>query len=311
MKNNPFGILEKSKEIVDGAKFITINPEKLEELAEKVKQRYQKGLPTREEEFNSSGDYQKDVQQIFLQNCVNFCYWAEKRKEKWKVEFNGQEEDGAMALSLAFTKAVANRIPILDANYLKNLTLEDVKEIFAPSNGIKIPLINERLNNLKEAGIGLEKFGGQFANLIEKANYDAIEVTKQTVASFPSFNDSPTGIPFLKRAQLNAYDVSLPGHELKNLEALTGMADYKLPQLIRYFGAIQYNQELAEKVDNMELIPSGSREEIEIRAFTVWICELISQKIGLTAGEVDRVIWWLGQEVKIDQPYHRTYTIYY
>ena len=89
------------------------------------------------------------------------------------------------------------------------------------------------------------------------------------------------------------------------------MADYKIRQLIRYIGATPYNKELAKKVDNMELIPSGSREEIEIRAFMVWACELISQKTGLPAGEVDRVIWWLGQEVKVDQPYHRTYTIYY
>jgi hypothetical protein len=89
------------------------------------------------------------------------------------------------------------------------------------------------------------------------------------------------------------------------------MADYKLPQIIREYKAIEYDKELADKLDSYELIEAGSQEELEIRAATVWVCEIISEELSVSAGLVDRAIWWLGREVKAEHPYHRTYTIFY
>lgn len=313
-KNDPLRVLRSTKPFVETPKYVQINYQVLDNLAQKVQDRLAVGLPERDEEFFSFGDYQQDVQVVFLENVVNFCFWAEKGKEKWKVEFNGKEEDGAAALRLVFERAIHGGVPILDAEYLSNLTLEKVREIFRPSNGIEIPLIEKRHESLVEAGrVLLEKFDGFYSNLIKDSDYDAILITKKTIENFKSFDDSYEGVSFYKRAQLNAFDIAqIPSDQkITNTDQLTAMADYKLPQLLRFMGVIKYSSELAGKVDSWSLIEAGSREEIEIRAATIWAIELVSQKLEISAGLADRAIWWLSRELDINQPYHRTYSVYY
>lgn len=307
-------VLATTKNIVNSAVFVSISPEKIDELCKMIKKRIEAGLPERDEEFLSLGNYQEDVQIVFLENVLNFCYWAEKGKEKWKVIFNGVEDDGASALRLVFEGALEENIPILDADFLEKLTLEETKKIFRPSNGIEIPLIEKRHENLVETGRSLNKyFQGQFAQLIKQSDLDAVKITENTIKYFKSFDDSYDGVNFFKRAQLNTFDVAQVPSDKKitNTEEMTAMADYKLPQLLRFLEALKYSNDLAERIDNYELIEAGSQEELEIRSATVWAIELISQKLGISAGLADLTIWWLSRELEINQPYHRTYTIYY
>ncbi len=103
------------------------------------------------------------------------------------------------------------------------------------------------------------------------------------------------------------------GKQIKNLQHLTAFADYKLPQILRMFGVLEYVDELAEKVDNIIEISYNSREEIEIRAATIWAVELLRQKVQkLTAMEIDNALWLISREIKDEaKPYHRTRTIFY
>ena len=65
-----------------------------------------------------------------------------------------------------------------------------------------------------------------------------------------------------------------------------------MPQIIRNEGILVYSNQLAEKIDNMVLIPSMSAEEVEIRASAIWGVELIRQELGkYNAGEIDNAIW--------------------
>lgn len=313
-KNDALRVLGSTKPFVESPKFVHIDFQALDNLSLKVKDRIRAGLPDRDEEFFSIGDYQKDVQVVFLENVVNFCFWAENGKEKWKVEFNGKGDDGASALRLVFERAIHEGVAILDSEYLSNLTLDETKKIFRPSNGTEIPLIEKRHENLLEAGrVLLKKFDGNYSNLIKQSNYDAILIAKTTIENFKSFDDSCRGVNFYKRAQLNAFDIAqIPAeNKITNTESLTAMADYKLPQLLRFMGVLKYSNYLAHRIDNWELIKSGSVEEIEIRSATIWAIELVSQKLGISAGLADRAIWWLSRELNIDQLYHRTYSIYY
>ncbi|MDD3480679.1 MAG: queuosine salvage family protein [Patescibacteria group bacterium] len=313
-KNDVLKVLTTTKPFVEAPKHVQFDYQALDELSEKVKTRIDATLPERDEEFFSLGDYEKDVQVVFLENVVNFCFWSEEGKEKWKVEYNGAEDDGASALRLVFERAIGEGVPILDAEYLSRLTIDQVRDIFRPSNGAEIPLIEKRHENLVEAGkVLLKKYDGYYSNLLKDSNYDAILITRATIENFKSFNDSYKGVNFYKRAQLNAFDIAqiLSDNKITNTESLTAMADYKLPQLLRFMGVLKYSDELASKVDNWELIESGSIEEIEIRSATIWATELISQELRISAGLADRAIWWLSCELDIEQPYHRTYSIYY
>ncbi|TMC84749.1 MAG: hypothetical protein E6J10_09115, partial [Chloroflexi bacterium] len=93
-------------------------------------------------------------------------------------------------------------------------------------------------------------------------------------------------------------------------------ADYKLPQVLRHFGVLEYHPTLAERIDNQQLLEAGSEEEVEIRAATIWACELLRREMirqdhPVTAAEIDLRLWLLGQNSSEMRPYHRTRTIYY
>ena len=94
------------------------------------------------------------------------------------------------------------------------------------------------------------------------------------MSSWPYFAGEK--IPFLKRAQLLVADCnvmlkrsdSTTGGTTENTSIiaeaigencnLTAFADYKLPQILRYYGVINYSRALAEMIDNRTEIVSGS-----------------------------------------------------
>jgi hypothetical protein len=80
--------------------------------------------------------------------------------------------------------------------------------------------------------------------------------------------------------------------ELSNLDKLTAFADYKVPQMLRKFGVLEYIPELANKIDGYKEIEAGSREEIEIRAATIWAIEEMKEVLRprfpqITARQLD------------------------
>jgi hypothetical protein len=127
---------------------------------------------------------------------------------------------------------------------------------------------------------------------------------------------------FYKRAQIFAADLygAFHGKEwgsFVDIDKLTAFADYKLPQVLRHLGILRYAKSLAQKVDQKVLLDSGSPEEVEIRANTIWTVELIRQELKrmgkeLKSFEIDWILWNLGQHAEfVVKPYHRTVTIFY
>src|SRR5262249_18600340 len=144
--------------------------------------------------------------------------------------------------------------------------------------------------------------------------------------AFPSFHDvalyENQEVRFFKRAQICVADLSsaFQGQlwgEFIDLDQLTIFADYKLPQVLRHYGALVYDSALAQQIDEQRLLISGSKEEVEIRSATIWASELLRREIAslvkpaVTAAEIDQLLWHLGQDATAMQPYHRAYTIYY
>ena len=101
------------------------------------------------------------------------------------------------------------------------------------------------------------------------------------------------------------------------MDRLTAFADYKLPQVLRHLWILRYVPELAHKIDQGILIEAGSPEEVEIRANTICVVDLIRQELekmgkGLKAFKIDWILWNLGQDEAFkEKPYHRTVTIFY
>jgi hypothetical protein len=98
-------------------------------------------------------------------------------------------------------------------------------------------------------------------------------------------------------------------------------ADYRVPQILREKGVLQYAPGLAARVDGLEEIPAGSEAEVEVRAATVVAVERLRAAVGARHGRgrgpplavaVDWVLWEAGEAAHARcRPHHRTRTIFY
>jgi hypothetical protein len=217
----------------------------------------------------------------------------------------------------------------LSAQDLARITREECTKIFG-QDAASVPaqelmqLFATALNDL--GNYLLNNFTGSFVNLVEHAGSSA-ERLVELLAEMPFFNDiqqyGSKRIPFYKRAQLTAADLSLafkgtgPGL-FNDLHQLTIFADNLVPHVLRIDGILNYDLDLAGRIDGGELIPSGSREEIEIRACAVHAAELLVDEMrrsrpGASSMELDYTLWNRGQQpyYKNVRPRHRTRTVFY
>jgi hypothetical protein len=262
---------------------------------------------------------------LFLLDTVNHCFWPDVDSPRWTVYYKDEALSGYWALAASLKRAMEEGFPIHRATTLADLDSKTLAHIFRGRG--KIPLFEERLQNLRQAGqVLLDRFQGSFIHVLEEAGGSAIELVDLLAHEFPSFNDTTTyggkRVYFYKRAQLLVHDLrcTFSGQSWGNfidLEHLTGFADYKLPQVLRHLGILHYQPKLAELIQNLVHIPAGSPEEVEIRAATICAVELVRQKLtnqGFRANspQIDNWLWYLGQEDTYRAlPYHRTRTIFY
>lgn len=312
---DPLGVRRTTAEVVRHPQFVTIKEDALHKFADLIGDHILKGETLTQAQF---GVQQVGPQRVFLQDVVNFCFWAPRGKKKWTVEYpKGIFRDGWDGLVACFDRAVEEGYSILDASYVQQVSDRDMELIFRPCNNIRMPLLAERGAFLREAGAVLnKKYKGKFSYAVGASDGKADSLAQHIIDSFSSFQDrsrlNNTFINFYKRAQICAYDISLlSGMQLTNIEYLTVFSDYKLPQVFRSHGVIEYTPELAQKVDSLELISRESREEVEIRAATIWVGELLASELGMPPALVDNIVWLMGTKEQQMKPYHRTMTTCY
>lgn len=162
---------------------------------------------------------------------------------------------------------------------------------------------------LRELGACVQRAGG-FRELVEQADGSA-ERLAEVLAQMSFYQD----VPFYKRAQLTGADLQTAGvARFDDLDRLTIFADNLVPHVLRVDGVLRYEPELLARINREELIPSGSREETEIRACAVHATELIADALDrtVTPMQLDYLLWNRGQlpEYKA-QPRHRARSVYY
>jgi hypothetical protein len=264
---------------------------------------------------------------IFVLDILNHCFWPDEGEPTWTVRYDGQDYSGYWGLAASLKRALENGFPVTDPAYLAELAERDLREIFRGTDEAEIPLLKERLSNLREAGqVILSRWQGDLVHLLEETRGSAVGTVQQVVASFGSFQDEAhcrgRVVYLWKRAQLFVADVhaAFSGEgwgRFDDIGELTAFADYKLPQVLRELGLISYHPDLANQVDQMVNLSAGAEEEIEIRAMTVWAVEALKGALGslgkeVTSASVDQWLWQLGQlEPFRKRPYHRCRTIYY
>ncbi|MDO8474538.1 MAG: queuosine salvage family protein [bacterium] len=314
-------ILDSLKPIVDNSSFVSINQQGIDNLAEKLKN---SPLYEWDNEMQFLGDFEETVQYYFFVDSINFCFWNEKEKERWQFQKNGEWINGYYAFSCAIKQAFLKNKNLFDAAYLSQIPFDEFSEIFIGRG--ELLLLRERHQIIQENfSIIQEKYEGKAAHLVAKAQHDVNTCVGLLLEDFPSFRDwvklQNQTLYFLKRAQLfpsdlyHAFKGEGYGH-FKNMGDLTVFADYKLPQFLEMKGVLVYADDLRNKLQNQELIEQGSKEEIEIRANTILACEMLLAGLeklgrGLTASDLDWMLWDLSTKTKLSLPYHRTISINY
>ena len=197
----------------------------------------------------------------------------------------------------------------------QNLKSEPVRELMT--------LFASALNDLGE--YLRAEFKAEFVGLVN-ASESSAERLVQLLAEMPYFKDveqyDRQEVPFYKRAQLCAADLSVAlGNQsygfFNDLHRLTIFADNIVPHVLRVDGILQYEEALASRIDAGELIPSGSKEEIEIRACAVHAVELMGKEarnLGhkVSSLKLDYFLWNRGQKPEYKAlPRHRTRTVFY
>ena len=183
-------------------------------------------------------------------------------------------------------------------------------------------LLDERTRLLREVGENVRTQYGSYEAFVKTAGHSAVKLVNLVAATFPGFRDHAIykgkQVFFLKRAQILVGDIwgAYEGRDLgefADISALSMFPDYRIPQVLRYHQVLSYSETLAAKVDSMTELPSGSPEEIEIRAASIQACDLIRTALHLpSAVETDWLLWQVGESSKDTlQPHHRTLSIYY
>ena len=303
-------VLESTRFLIEDPDYVFINQDKLKETAERFSQE-ELIIPSWEDPISLEGTGPEVIDFMFLGNSINFAYTDFESKQKFTSEYQGNPWRGAFGMWACLKKAIEQDIPILEGDYLKNISKRDMAQIF--EGNIEIPMFKERYKIFKEVGRVLcQKYDGHFYNLVNQSNKrlfdDGKGIIERLTSDFPSFDDSAAidhkRIRFDKRAQLapamvcgrfNHYGLDF----VEDVNELTIFADYVLPKTLRDLGILVYSKDLAERVDSQQLIYSWSPEEQEIRAATIHASQMLIYMINqlrpddlINALHMDYKLWF-------------------
>ena len=298
------------KYVVDNSKSVKINYDKIDVMIKQIE--------------TSSVNYWLDSNPYELMNMdvesiINFlliyhtigdyCFWGDP---KWEVETDLGKMDGSFAILYLILKRFKIK---------KNLdmTIDEFKELL--KGNVTIPLLKNRYHNLVQMNQILKDNNKSFYEMIKVFNTD-IELLTFIIQNFPYLSDvsiyDNQEILFYKRAQLLTSDILHVREKKENIEVdyshLIGCADYKIPQVMRCYGMLEFSDSLGDKVDSKIELKEGSEEEIEIRANTLKVINYIYERLDKKYSRMDinDFIWLLGQnKSQMTKPYHRTLTKHY
>jgi len=328
MKNPVF---ESTRFLIEDPKYVTINQEKIERVSEKFASQGLK-IPSWDYDIFPEKNDESTIDFFMLLNTINFAFRDFDTKKKYTINYKGNEWRGSQGMIGALKRAIEEGYPLLEGDYLKDVTKEEAAHIFR--GNFEIPMLGERVNIFREVGEVLcDKYDGHFYNLVRASNHklfdDGDGLIERLVSDFKSFDDSVRvdghHAKFYKRAQL------APGmlygrfrnneaFKVEDIDKLSAFADYVLPKSLRDVGVIEYEDSLAQRVDKQVLIPAKSREEMEIRASTIHACRDIQEKMNSMLGDgkvnalhIDYKLWSESRNLPEPDPHphHLTRTIAY
>ncbi|KAM3286121.1 hypothetical protein CQW23_05250 [Capsicum baccatum] len=289
---------------------VTVDFSGIEKVAETMKN----SIPKVEWDFEGIHYFDNGpltVQYLLVLDTLNFCFWPDE-------EMSYDHLASGLKATLESDKSA------FDADRLQKYTGPQLRKMLNWSR--PLPLEDERVRLLHEVGLELEKsFEGKASKLVESCDNSAAKLVALMTSHFPGFRDHTVykghQIFLYKRAQIFAADLwgAFKGQgygDFEDISSITIFADYIVPAVLQQLGVLRYRSSLDNIIKKNTEIISGSEEEVELRACSVYavekIKELISKKTGkqVLSVELDLWLWAFGIQCPSLQ-HHRTLSIYY
>jgi hypothetical protein len=159
-KDPETGILEDAEYVYDNGIDVAIDMRASKKAAATIyEQMQEKSYSTAtwsEHQLHPKTKDESTVAFIFTMDLLNFSFWSElPDEERFAIDYQDQIWTGYWSLVAAMQRALDDGIPITDPHYWQNeeeCTLESLRHVFRSCTEEEMPLLQERLDCLREAG---------------------------------------------------------------------------------------------------------------------------------------------------------------
>ncbi|PRT55781.1 hypothetical protein B9G98_03401 [Wickerhamiella sorbophila] len=275
-------------------------------------------------------DTEGQVDWVFTVDTLNFSFWSDREtSERYTVEYNGKKYTGYWSLCAAINRALDEGIPVTTPAFWRSdeFNLEACAHIFRSCTAEQIPLLDQRLAVLKEAGAALANTA--FSDVLRSCNCSASRLLDWVTTNLQSYNDRfvyrNMKVSILKRAQILVGELwaCFNGEGLgrfDDIDNITMFADYRVPRILYRLNCLRYSDQLEAVLRAGTLMESGSDAEIELRGTSIEAVEQIVHHIktehpetAVNAILVDFYLWDAAkaQEQSATIPCHRVRSVFY
>lgn len=291
--------------VMDNSNYVKINYDMLDEFINNIDCSNLKNWLL----YNPYGLLELNVEIIInfliIFESIDYSFWGQP---KWMINTEDGVKDGSDGLlyvMLKYVKKTRN-------TDFGNISLNEFKEML--KGNIDIPLLEERYKTVVNISkIINERMKGNFYEFIKNVTSD-IQLFDIIISNFDSFRDEREYddkiVYFYKLAQLLTSDILHIREKLEKVKVdysnLIGCADYKIPQVLRALGIVEYNDELSNIIDSKQHIEISSKYEVEIRASQIVVINYINYRLTDTNRmDINDFFFVYSKKVKdIAKPYH-------
>lgn len=307
--------------IVENSRHVHLVPERLDvvaqELAVSLRHGQQHQADPRDHPDETVLENSLETLQFFLVlTSQHFCIWRPNQEtgapEAWDVGVGGRTYTGAKGINAAFVRALRDGCDLLNASFLANMTMADLRHVYRDERGkpTSLQMMSFRLNKLREIGTVLqERYDGRAAGLFEEAagrlyRPNGLGLVQGLMREFPiSYYDWPFCKLSILLGKLVSSRVDLPIPTSDDFRRLAKFehpnefevaADYYIPLFLIRSGALAIGGELERKLSAGEHIARDSAMEREYRAATMVAGRRLGKLTGQPISEIDESLWRMG-----------------
>jgi len=313
-------VLSSVLKVIPRLSFLEIDEEKINEVAQQLAH----------EDFLTSYQGDKEIEpreymrKILFINTLNFAFTDFSTSVKY--QYKQLSDTDAMVYQI--DEAIQKGVPLLQGHYIRDINIDEFRKLF--TGNIEMPMLEEKVEILNEVGDTLvSKYDGDWINFIEagpkKLYANGEGLVERLITDFQRFDDfsiyENEKIYFLKLAQLAFWgihrELSSTYFYIEDMENMTAFADYIIPVALQTFGITKYTPKLEKKITDGVLLERDSKEEIEIRAATIYATAKMTESINKLKNTKEKIIipqldFKLWTEFHAENaPHHLTKTIMY